>query len=506
MRIFILFIFICIFSNTLFAQELIKDIRWDEEKSVLWYNVPKDSLLKIRAGSSNGPVYRTLVNLEKRKAGTHQQPWNGMDESNSIDFKNFGPLHFCVDALPKLRKDLILLVSPTHTSDKAQDLSKDILQKGMLKTKKQPLSLTLDINEAYKKWFCKDGVEIMIFLDNKLIKLKPTKTFPYSLNLELKPPNSGKHLLSMNVWSGDHASVAYKNLLIYSEAEKETTPAKKTDKPKTLIGKIAYCQRYKDFWQVYTANLDGLKPRRLAKSPVDKRYPSFSPDGKRIAYVTNEGQLWIMNKNGRNNRKISLPVHASQPRWSPDGKRIVFVSYQDLYHGDSEIWEVDLKTLKLKKLTSRPWLQYDPYYSADGTNILFTDGPELYAQDIRKLDLKTGDVIQLTDNGPYDYDMQPVYSPDGKIIAWSSNQGGNYDIWIMDKFGQNRRNLTQSPAYDIMPQITADGKRIFFLSDRTGNLEVWRMDINGANLYQVTKTKKDKQDLTLYAEISTKDK
>jgi TolB protein len=206
----------------------------------------------------------------------------------------------------------------------------------------------------------------------------------------------------------------------------------------------------------------------------------------------------MMDKEGTNNHKVSLPIYASQPRWSPDGKRIIFVSYQDLYHGDTKIWEVNLETLKLKKLTHRPWLQYDPYYQPDGSSIIFTDGPELYAQDIYQLDLKKGDSLQRTDNRPYDFDMQAVYSADGEKIVFSSNQDGNYDIWIMDKFGQDRVNLTRNPGYDIMPQISRDGKKIYFLSDRSKTLQVWRMDIDGANLAQITNTQADIQDLALY--------
>lgn len=449
-------------STSSFADEPVKDVHWDKERGILNYTIPGDSLLKIRVGSADGPIYRTLVNLEERKGGKNQELWDGMDESGLIDLRDFGKLYFCIDALPRSTKDLVLSVKLIR---------------------KQPSSLALDINEEDKKWFCKDGIEIMVFLDKKLIKIKRAKALPCTLNLGRKIPHSGIHLLTLNVWSGDHTSVAYKNLI---------TPLRP--------GKIAYCQRHKGFWQVWTANLDGSRPCRLTKSGMDKRYPSFSPQGERIAYVTNEGELWIMDVNGRNKRKIPLPIHASQPRWSPHGKRIVFVSYQDLYHGDSELWEVDLETLKLKKFISRPWMQYDPCCSPNGTNIIFTDGPELYAQEICKLDLKTGDVIQLTENGPYDYDMQPVYSPDGKTIVYASNQGGNYDIWIMDKFGRKPHNLTRNSAHDIMPH-TDDSRRIFFLSDRSGVFEVWRMNIDTTDLCQVTKTKKDKQDLTVHTAL-----
>jgi len=491
MRILVTLLFLNLFLNTALAQQQAEGIYWDQDKGILTYNITKDGLLKIRAGSSSGPVYRTLVNLEERKAGLNQQPWDGRDESGAIDFKEYGPLHFCIDTRPQSKKDILLFVNSTLAP----------MQNSTLSISPRSSSLTLDIKAEDKEWFSKGTVEIMAFLDNRLIKLERVKSFPYLLNLDIRPSGE-RQLLILNAWSADHSALAYQNLFILSAAEKEVSIIRAKEPPRPLTGKIAYCQHSRGFWQVQIADLDGTNPRQLTQSLVDKRYPCFSPDGKRIAYVTNAGELWIIDKEGRNNQKIPLSIYATQPRWSPDGRAIVFVSYQDLYHGDSEIWEIDLKTAKLSKLSkNRPWLQYDPCLSPDGSNIIFTDGPELYAQEIRKLDRKTGDITQLTDNRPYDYDMQPAYFPDGQMIAYSSNENGSYDIWVMDKFGQNKKNLSRAPATDILPQVSVDARWIFFLSDRSGNFQVWQMDVQGANLRRITNSKTDIQDLTLYTEL-----
>jgi len=435
-------------------------------------------------------VYHTLVNVEERKTGENQESWNAKDEAGLIDFSKYEALHFCIDTLPAQKKDLLL-----HTDSFSGDLTKDTI-----KTDRESISLSLAVDKSEQEWFCKDGVEVMAFLDNRLIKLTHAKTLPYSLELNLKEYSVGAHLLTLNAWSADQASVAYKNLIVLLEAKKEILPTK-IDKSKPLSGKIAYCKREKGFWQVFIANLDGSKPRQLTKSAVDKRYPSFSPDGQKLAYVTNEGELWIIQIDGSNNHKISLLIHCSQPKWLSSGKEIGFVSYQDLYHGDSEIWQVNLETHKLRKLTNRAWLQYDPCYSSDENTLIFTDGPELYAQEIRKLYLKNGDITQLTDNALSAYDMQPAYSYDGTIIAYSSNESGNYNIWTMDNFARDKRNLSQDSSFDIMPQVTKDKKQIYFLSDRSGILQTWRMDINGGNLKQVTKFKTDIQDLAVYTQL-----
>lgn len=488
----ILFSVFC-FNSVSSAREVVQDIRWDNDKGILSYKLSQDSVVKIRAGSEKGGVYRTLVNLEKRAAGKNKEEWDGKDESETIDFTRYAPLHFCVDIPANPKKDFLLSVDVRD---------KRILQKGMIVSAGKTFQLTLDMDANDKKTFLQGKIEIMTFLDNRLVKLDRTEKLPHTITVDLRNASLGKHLLTLNAWPQDHSSAAYKNLFVIlrdnKTAESEITKDLETDKQPSILNKIAYCQRHKGFWQVWTANLDGTNARPITETMEDKRYPDFSPDGRQIAYVTNTGQLWIMDVTGENSRKITLPLHVSCPRWSKDGKKIAFVSYQDLYHGDSEIWEVEMENLSLKKLTSRPWMQYDPSYSPDGKNLIFTDGPELYAQEIRKLNLETDDVIQLTDNQPYDYDMQPVYSSDAELIVYSSNETGNYDIWVIDKFGQKKRNITVNPAHDYMPRISADGKHIFFLSDRSGEMEVWRIDINGNNLTEITKDNKDKQDLNVY--------
>jgi len=68
-------------------NKTVKDINWDKDKGALSYTIPLDSRVKIRVGSASGPVYRTLVNLEERKAGANQENWDSRDESAAINFK-----------------------------------------------------------------------------------------------------------------------------------------------------------------------------------------------------------------------------------------------------------------------------------------------------------------------------------------------------------------------------------------------------------------------------------
>jgi len=475
-------------SGRPFAQgQTAKDVSWDAEKRSLSYTLPRDSIVKIRVGRESGPVYETLVNLEERKAGKHKEAWSGKDSKGLIDFIKFGDLHFCVDPLPKLEKDLELLV----------DLPSGVAKgKGVI-TVNQNFSLNIDIEKKDREKFAKTGFEVRTFIDGEFVKVDNGRDLPYRLKLNPVKLSPGEHLLSINAWPvPERSRVAYKNMLISYEYRKQAVS--NTVRGKKFSPAIAFCQRVDGYWQINIADLDGSNSRRITTSSIDKSSPAFSPDGRLVAYVNSAGELWIFDRASSEERKIPLPINCAEARFAPDGKNLIFTSYQDLYHGDTELWTVDIEDYSLKKIVSRPWLQYNAVSSPDGNYIIFVDGPELYGQEIRKLNHKTKDITQLTDNGPYDFDMQPCFSPDGENIYYSSNQDGNYDIWAMDKFGQDPRNLTRNPADDKAPQVGQVGESIYFLSDRSGSVQIWRMGVDGGNPEQMTRARTDLRDLSLY--------
>jgi len=78
-------------------------------------------------------------------------------------------------------------------------------------------------------------------------------------------------------------------------------------------------------------------------------------------------------------------------------------------------------------------------------------------------------------------DNFPVFSPDGKKIAFCSYKEGNADIFIMNNDGTNQENLTKSLADELCPSYSPDGKKIIFHSPQGGIISVYEMDINGKN-------------------------
>jgi TolB protein len=84
-----------------------------------------------------------------------------------------------------------------------------------------------------------------------------------------------------------------------------------------------------------------------------------------------------------------------------------------------------------------------------------------------------------------DWDSSPVWSPDGKQIAFNSDRDGDDEVFVMDADGTNVRQLTANDDWDSDPAWSPDGKQIAFESDRYGDSEIFVMDADGTNVRQL---------------------
>lgn len=92
---------------------------------------------------------------------------------------------------------------------------------------------------------------------------------------------------------------------------------------------------------------------------------------------------------------------------------------------------------------------------------------------------------ELLTQGPFS-DRQPVYSPDGRSILFTSDRSGNLDIWRLDRASGELRRLTDHEASDWDPALSPDGRRLIFSSNRSGRFQIWIADADGASPRQVT--------------------
>ena len=213
-------------------------------------------------------------------------------------------------------------------------------------------------------------------------------------------------------------------------------------------------------YKIYVMDANGKNLRRLTDNHHSELEPSWSPGGKRIAFVSGRDrnlEIYVMDTNGRNQRNLSNnPVNDRHPSWSPDGKHIAFTS-----SGDRKIADLHAN-----------WQIY----------VMDTDG---------------GNRRNLTKNASRD--ENPSWSPDGKRIAFDSYRDGNHEIYVMDTDGKNQRNLTNNPSKDRDPSWSPDGKRIAFSSNRARKKpEIYVMDADGGNPRNLTQNPHDDTDPAWY--------
>jgi Tol biopolymer transport system component len=236
-------------------------------------------------------------------------------------------------------------------------------------------------------------------------------------------------------------------------------------------------------YAITTASADGtgsvavigpLEAEGSNTSYLYRRYPSWSPDGTRIAYSTS-GHVDVPNDVGPNDIFVS-PVALAQvgevqnltnhpaedfhPRWSPDGTRIAFASDRD---GDFEIYTMNVDGTDLRRLTHNPASDTHPgSWSPDGQRIAFVsdrDGnPEIYVVNADG----TGETRLTFDPAT---DSHPAFSADGTRIAFHSDRDGNHEIYVMNADGSAPTRLTNRSADDFDPNWSPDGQRIAFATN-----------------------------------------
>ena len=272
---------------------------------------------------------------------------------------------------------------------------------------------------------------------------------------------------------------------------------------------IAFVSDRDGNFDIYVMDADGGNLQNLTNHRGWDGSPSWSPDGNRIAFTSKRDghvigghptdDIYVMDADGRNQQNLTNnPSYDTSPSWSPDGKRIAFDSNRDGPF-NWEIYVIDADGRNLQRLTNNPDDgghpddRY-PSWSPDGKRIVFSARREGHVEnkfavtyEIYVMDVDGGNQQRLTNNR--NNELSPVWSPDGNRIAFSSDRKGewqNFEIYAMDVDGGNQQRLTNNRIFDWQPSWSPDGKRIVFMSDRDGNSEIYVMDADGGNLQNLT--------------------
>jgi Tol biopolymer transport system component len=178
---------------------------------------------------------------------------------------------------------------------------------------------------------------------------------------------------------------------------------------------------------------------RATTSPGLQEQPAFSPDGKLLAYVTDErGNLDIVVQprgGGAPIRVVETDADEAQPAWSPDGTRIAFCSARD--HGGRLNFALGQEAL---------------------TELVDGRGGDLFIAPALG-----GTAVKLVEDGYY-----PAWSPDGKRIVFQSNRGGQWDLWTISADGGQPARLTNDVEFDYEPSWSPDGRWIAYGSGLRG--------------------------------------
>ena len=277
--------------------------------------------------------------------------------------------------------------------------------------------------------------------------------------------------------------------------------------------------------ELFVMNTDGGGQRRLTFNEVQDVAPAWSPDGSKIAFVrsralfttsadgginfqTRNPELFVMSLDEGSERRLAsntrLGFFAS---WSPDGSKIAFVSDRD---ENGEIYVIGADGRDETRLTEHPALDSMPSWSPDGARIAFSSrrievvpdvhpfvtefrraraGTEFPIDGNFKIYVMNADgsgIARITTDTRTD-DVRPAWSPDGRYVLFDSRfrfpvqaRKGNNDIYTVRADGSELRalvrNLSNNPDRDRFPSWSPDGRHIAFVSQRSGQEEILVME------------------------------
>ncbi|MDP3701083.1 MAG: Tol-Pal system beta propeller repeat protein TolB [Hylemonella sp.] len=234
-----------------------------------------------------------------------------------------------------------------------------------------------------------------------------------------------------------------------------------------------------------------LAAHRIADFVYEKLTGDKGIFSTRIAYVTKADQrysLWVADADGEGAQPaLTSPEPIISPSWSPDGRQLAYVSFESR---KPVVYIHDVASGKRRLVANFRGSNSAPAWAPDGRSLAVTlsrdGGSQLYSLDVTTAGAEPRRLTQSSS-----IDTEPLYTHDGKFIYFVSDRGGSPQIYRMPAAGGNPERVTFTGTYNISPALSADGRWLAYISRVSGAFKLHLMELPTGNVTALTETSAD---------------